>query len=69
MIRKVFYGNTNSLTEGAHDIRLNEKIILAVLVVAIFMIGVYPKPFFELTNNIVDTIIEKSDMVPFLNRH
>ena len=69
MIRKVFYGHTNSLTEGAHDIRLNEKIILAVIVVAVFMIGVYPKPFFELTDNIVDTIIGKSDVVPFLNRH
>ncbi|MCW3117696.1 MAG: NADH-quinone oxidoreductase subunit [Chitinophagaceae bacterium] len=69
MIRKVFYGNTNSLTERTHDIRLNEKIILAVIVAVIFILGIYPKPFFELTNNIVDTIMEKSDMVPFLKRH
>ncbi|MES1214168.1 MAG: NADH-quinone oxidoreductase subunit M [Bacteroidota bacterium] len=69
MIRKTFYGNTNSLTEVAHDIRLNEKLILAVIVVAIFMVGIYPKPFFELTNSIVDTIIEKSDMGTLLKQH
>src|SRR5258705_9318872 len=69
MIRKVFYGNTNSLTAGAHDIRLNEKIILGVIVAAIFVLGIYPKPFFEMTDSIVDAIIGKSDMVPFLNRH
>jgi len=69
MIRKVFYGNTNSLTENTQDIRKNEKIILAVIVAAIFVMGIYPKPFFEMTNSIVDAIIGKSDMVPFLKRH
>lgn len=68
MIRKVFYGNSNELTAAATDISTNEKLVLSVIVVAIFMIGVFPNPMFELTNNIVDTIIEKSNVVPFLQQ-
>jgi NADH-quinone oxidoreductase subunit M len=59
MIQKVFYGNTNALTQNAKDIYPNEKIILAALVVIIIIIGVYPQPILELTKNIVDTIISK----------
>ncbi|MBS1611008.1 MAG: NADH-quinone oxidoreductase subunit M, partial [Bacteroidetes bacterium] len=69
MIRKVFYGNTNTLTERAHDIYFNEKAILMVVVVAIFMIGIYPKPMIELTNNIVDAIINKSDVFSSVKGH
>ncbi|MBS1575986.1 MAG: NADH-quinone oxidoreductase subunit M [Bacteroidetes bacterium] len=69
MIRKVVYGNTNTLTERAHDIYFNEKAILMVVVVAIFMIGIYPKPMIELTNNIVDAIINKSDVFSSVKGH
>lgn len=68
MIRKVFYGNSNELTDTATDISTNEKLVLSVIVVAIFMIGVFPKPMFELTGSIVDSIIEKSNVVPFLQQ-
>jgi NADH-quinone oxidoreductase subunit M len=69
MIRKVFYGNTNELTEAAHDIRFGEKAILMVVVAAIFMIGLYPKPLIGLTNDIVDAIINKSDVLSSLKKH
>jgi NADH-quinone oxidoreductase subunit M len=59
MIQKVFFGNTNPLTEKAKDIRLNEKIVLAVIVLIIVMVGVYPKPVLELTKDTVETIIAK----------
>jgi NADH-quinone oxidoreductase subunit M len=59
MIQRVFFGNTNALTEKAKDIRLNEKIVLAVLVVLIIVIGVYPKPVLELTKDTVQLIITK----------
>ena len=59
MIQKVFYGNTNSLTENAKDIYLNEKIILAALVAIIIIVGVYPQPILELTKNIVNAILTK----------
>jgi NADH-quinone oxidoreductase subunit M len=69
MIRKVFYGNTNTLTASANDIRFNEKAVLTVIVAIIFIIGLYPKPLIELTNNIVDAIINKSDIFSAIKRH
>ena len=59
MIQKVFYGNTNALTANGHDIRMNEKIILAVIVVLILVLGVYPQPIFELTKGTVESILSK----------
>jgi NADH-quinone oxidoreductase subunit M len=59
MIQKVFFGNTNSLTAGARDIRPNEKLVLSALVVMIIAIGVYPKPLLEITQGAVDTLISK----------
>lgn len=49
MIQKVFYGNTNSVTENGKDISWNERLVLGVLVVLIFFMGVYPKPMIQLT--------------------
>ncbi|MBI2729465.1 MAG: NADH-quinone oxidoreductase subunit M [Sphingobacteriales bacterium] len=57
MIQKVFYGNTNALTEQAVDIRLNEKLVLSVLVILIFAMGVYPKPIIELTQASVNSLV------------
>lgn len=59
MIQKIFFGNTNSLTAGAKDIVLNEKLVLGILVVMIIVIGVYPKPLLELTQPTVDAILNK----------
>ncbi len=59
MIQKIFYGNTNALTAKAVDIRTNERIILAVIVVLIVIIGVYPQPVFELTKNTVEAVVTK----------
>jgi NADH-quinone oxidoreductase subunit M len=59
MIQKVFYGNTNALTQNAKDIYFSEKIILSALVVIILVIGVYPQPILDLTKNFVETIITK----------
>jgi NADH-quinone oxidoreductase subunit M len=61
MIQKVFFGNTNGLTEKAKDIRLNEKVVLAAIVVLIVVIGVYPKPMLHLTKETVDMILTKMD--------
>lgn len=59
MIQKIFFGNTNSVTAGAKDIVLNEKLVLGILVVMIVVIGVYPKPLLELTQPTVDAILNK----------
>ena len=44
MVQRVFYGPTNALTEKAMDIGLNEKMVLAFIVVVILILGVYPEP-------------------------
>ena len=59
MIQKVLYGNTNSLTAEAKDIRLNEKMILGVIVIGIIVIGVYPKPILDITQGAVDSILSR----------
>lgn len=59
MVQKVFYGDTNTLTASIKEIAWNEKIILGVLVAAIFLIGVFPQPMFDLTKDAVTLIIGK----------
>ena len=59
MIQKVFFGNTNALTENAKDIKWNEKAILAVIVIMIVVVGVFPQPALELTKTTVHAILEK----------
>lgn len=59
MIQKVLFGNTNSLTANARDIRFNEKFVLALLLIGIVIMGVYPKPMIEATRHVVDAIYSK----------
>ncbi len=59
MVQKVFYGEANSITASMQEISLNEKIILSVIVVAIFLVGVYPQPFFELTKDTVAAVVTR----------
>lgn len=67
MIRKVLYGNAGPLMERAIDLRPVEKLALGILVVLIFWIGVYPQPILNITNEITEFIIKKSE-VSFLIR-
>lgn len=64
MIQKVFFGNTNTLTADATDIKFNEKLVLALLVVLIILIGVFPKPMIDMTHGTVDAIFSK-----MINKH
>jgi NADH-quinone oxidoreductase subunit M len=59
MIQKVFFGNTNTVTAAARDILLNEKMVLAVVVALIFVVGVYPQPLLNLTNGFVDSLLKE----------
>jgi NADH-quinone oxidoreductase subunit M len=53
MIQRIFFGATNSLTEGGHDIRSNEKLALGMIVLLIVFFGVYPQPLLDLTRGFV----------------
>lgn len=66
MIRKVLYGNTVPLVAAGRDIRLIEKVALGIIVILIFWVGVYPQTMLHITNDITDTIINKSRVLPFV---
>ena len=59
MIQKVFFGNTNTLTASATDIRVNEKMALSVIVLLIFIFGVYPQPLLNITDGFIDSILKE----------
>jgi NADH-quinone oxidoreductase subunit M len=57
MIQKIFFGNTNTITERGHDIYLNERVVLGVLVVVIVALGVYPQPVLNLGSDFVTNLM------------
>lgn len=59
MIQKIFYGNTNSVTENGRDISMNERIVLGVLAVVILAFGIYPQPLMNITNSFVDGLFQQ----------
>jgi NADH-quinone oxidoreductase subunit M len=59
MIQKVFYGEANLVTGNMQEISFNQKLVLAVLVIFIFLFGVYPQPILDLTKDTVGFILLK----------
>jgi len=59
MIQKIFYGNTSIATENAKDIATGTKIMLIVMVVIVVVLGVYPQPMMQLTNDTVQSVLNK----------
>ena len=62
MIQKVFYGKTNTLTEAARDILINEKLVLGIIVVMILVLGVYPQPLLNITSGFVEGILKEANV-------
>jgi NADH-quinone oxidoreductase subunit M len=59
MVQKVFYGETNAITEKMQEISFNQKLMLGVLVVFIFLFGVFPQPILHLTKDTVTAILAR----------
>jgi len=57
MIRKVFYGDTNMNTENIRDLSVSETIGLSLIVIMIFVLGVFPQPVINLTKSAVVGLI------------
>lgn len=68
MIRRVFYGDSNTLTATAQDISLNEKLVLGAIVILIFWLGVYPQSLLGVTSEITDSILSKSDIISLIKK-
>jgi len=56
MIQKIFYGNTSIVTDGATDINKGTRIMLVVLVLIVVLLGVYPQPMLQLTDDTVQAV-------------
>lgn len=59
MVQKVFYGEANSVTGTITDVSIEQKVVLSIIVVFIFIVGVYPKPLFDLTAETVRMLVGK----------
>jgi len=59
MIRKVFYGDTNMNTENIRDLNISETIGLSLIVIMVFLLGVFPQPVIDLTKSAVEGLIGK----------
>lgn len=62
LVQKVFYGETNTLTAAINDIGFSQKLSLAIIVVVIFAIGIYPQPILNLAKESVPVILGKLGM-------
>ncbi|HUS00586.1 MAG TPA: hypothetical protein VMY77_02605, partial [Chitinophagaceae bacterium] len=59
MVQKVFYGQDNILTKVVSLVTVKQKVVLTLIVIFIFVLGVYPKPVFDLTNTAVTTVLSR----------
>jgi len=57
MVQKVFYGEANPVTGTMQEISQGQKLVLSVLLVLIFLFGVFPQPLFDLTKDTVSAIV------------
>lgn len=63
MIRKVFFGNTNTHTDVKYDIRPVEVIALSIIVLLIVAIGIYPQPVLDMTGVFTDALFTEINLV------
>ncbi len=62
MYQRVIFGKiSNPENEKLNDMSLREMVIMAPLVILIFLIGIYPKPFLDRIEPAVNQIIERFD--------
>jgi NADH-quinone oxidoreductase subunit M len=70
MFQKMFLGPvTNKENEGLKDLNWREIVTLAPLIVFIFWIGLYPKPFFELMGPAVDNLLNIVQQATVMGLH
>jgi NADH:ubiquinone oxidoreductase subunit 4 (subunit M) len=54
------------LTAAGYSIRLNEKVALAFIVIVVFVLGIYPNLFLDITKETSDFILQKADVSSLL---
>lgn len=66
MYQKIFLGPVSEKNAGLKDLNLREVIYLVPLVVLMFWIGLYPKPFFALMGPAVTKLLHAGQAMAFL---
>ena len=66
MYQKIFLGPVDEKNAGLKDLNVREVIYLVPLVVLMFWIGLYPKPFFALMGPAVSKLLQAGHAVAFL---
>ncbi|BAV08957.1 NADH dehydrogenase subunit M [Filimonas lacunae] len=56
MVQKVFYGELAPAAANATDSNISVKLVLALLAIGIIVLGVYPQPVIQLTNDTVQAV-------------
>lgn len=68
LIRKTFYGELNPRLAQATDLSINEKWVLGMIVVVIFVLGVYPQLILNITDELSQAIVKKADISHLLRK-
>ena len=62
LYQRVFFGEiTHEENKGLEDVNVREILTLAPLIVICFWIGLYPKPFFEMTAKSTEKIVRRRE--------
>lgn len=60
MFQKVMLGNTNEQVTTFPDLMWNEKLVLGIIAAVIIVMGIYPKPVFELAEPALQQILDQA---------
>lgn len=60
MFQNTMLGNTNDNTANFTDLKWNETIVLGIIAIAIFVMGIYPKPIFDLVEPALNIILKEA---------
>ena len=63
MYQKVMLGEPNTQTSNFADIKGTEWVVLAVVVILVIGIGVYPKPLLDISEAAVTELVNKVSLV------
>jgi NADH-quinone oxidoreductase subunit M len=59
MYQKTMLGESNELTSSFHEIKGTERLVLAIIVILVIAIGVYPQPLLNLSEAAVTELIKQ----------
>jgi NADH-quinone oxidoreductase subunit M len=60
MFQRVMLGNVNDTTSAFEDVKWNEKLVLNIIAIVVIVMGIYPKPVFDIAQPALETILNKA---------